>query len=77
MRDNSKTMPRRPPRWGTRSEGMAHGKFGSTTMNDLMQSGHITAKKAGKKVLVDLNSIDDYILSLPDVTPRPKTAKGA
>jgi len=51
---------------------MAYGKFGSTTMNDLMQSGHIVAKKAGKKNIVDLNSIDDYILSLPDVSKTVK-----
>ena len=72
MRDNSKTMSRRPPRWATRLEAMAYGKFGSTTMNDLLQSGHIVAKKAGKKNIVDLNSIDDYILSLPDVSKTVK-----
>jgi len=33
----------------------------------------VTAKKRGHKVIVDLNSIDAYYESLPDVS---KTAKG-
>ena len=58
---------KRLPRWGTRQEGMAHGRLGSTTMNELMQTGKVRAKKLGTKVLIDLNTIDDYINSLPDV----------
>jgi hypothetical protein len=59
-----------PPNWGTRQEGMARGRWGSTTMNELMHSGKITAKKLGSKVIVDLNSIDAYIESLPDVSAK-------
>lgn len=58
---------KRLPRWGTRVEAMAHGKFGSTFMNELMQSKKIVAKRDGTRVKVDLNSIDDYLESLPDV----------
>ena len=61
------SKPKRLPRWGTRLEGMAHGKFGSTFMNSLMQSKKIVAKRDGSRVKVDLNSIDDYLEALPDV----------
>jgi hypothetical protein len=46
--------------------------MGSTTLNSLMQRRRVTAKKLGHKVVVDLNSIDAYYESLPDVS---KTAK--
>jgi hypothetical protein len=60
----------RHPRWATRTEAMAHGRLGSTTMNALMQSGKITAKKFGNKVVIDLNSIDDLYDELPNVVGR-------
>jgi hypothetical protein len=58
---------KRLPRWGTRAEGMEHGKFGSTFMNELMRSKKIIAKKDGSRVKIDLNSIDDYLEALPNV----------
>jgi hypothetical protein len=58
---------RKPRRWSTRTEAMAYAKLGSTTMNELMHSRRIIAKKHGNKVLVDLDSLDDYIDALPDV----------
>jgi hypothetical protein len=58
---------RKPRRWGTRLEAMAYAKLGSTTMNELMHSRRIVAKKQGTKVLVDLDSLDDYLDALPDV----------
>jgi hypothetical protein len=57
----------RPHRWATRREGMIYARVGSTKMNELMQSGRIHAKKDGKKVIVDLNSIDAYYAALPAV----------
>jgi hypothetical protein len=58
---------RKPRRGGTRLEAMAYAKLGSTTMNDLMHSKRIIAKKQGTKVIVDLDSLDAYIDGLPDV----------
>ncbi len=58
---------KRPPRWATRLEAMAHGRVGSTTMNEWLQGHKVVAKKVGKKVLVDLNTVDDHIESLPNV----------
>ena len=58
---------RQPPRWATRQEAMEHGKFGATTMNKLMHDKKVVAKKLGTKVVVDLNSIDDFIESLRNV----------
>ena len=57
----------RIPRWATRSEAMTYAKVGATTMNELMHSHRIFAKKLGGKVVVDLNSIDDFYGALPDV----------
>ena len=57
----------RQPRWASRLEAMAYGRIGSTTMNALMHSKKILAKKLGNKVIVDLNSVDDYIAALPHV----------
>src|SRR5436189_486803 len=51
---------RRARRWGTRTEAMIYGRLGSTKLNDLMQARKIIAKKNGVKVVVDLDSIDDY-----------------
>jgi hypothetical protein len=59
--------PKRLPRWGTRAEGMAHGKFGPTYMNQLMHEKKIIAKKDGGRVKIDLNSIDDFLEALPNV----------
>jgi hypothetical protein len=67
MSDPAYTHSHRPRRWATRQEAMAYAKVGSTKMNDLMHSRRIFAKKDGKKVIVDLNSIDDFYGTLPDV----------
>jgi hypothetical protein len=56
------------PRWGTRKEAMVHGRVGATTLNHLMRDGRIRAKKLdGRKVLIDLHSIDRLYAALPDV----------
>jgi hypothetical protein len=56
------------PRWASRKEALAHARVGATTMNHLMRAGRIYAKKLdGRKVLVDLNSIDALYAALPDV----------
>lgn len=57
----------RQPRWASRIEAMNYSKIGSTTMNQLMHTKKVFAKKLGNKVIVDLNSIDDYIAALPHV----------
>jgi hypothetical protein len=54
-------------RWATRREAMAYARMGSTKMNDLLQGRAILAKKHGRKVIVDLNSIDAFYAALPDV----------
>lgn len=58
----------RPRRWATRREAINYARVGSTTLNHLMRDGRIHAKKLdGKKVLIDLNSIDDFYGALPAV----------
>jgi hypothetical protein len=66
---------RRQPRWAPRKAAMAYAAdTGSTHFNELMKSGKIRAKKDGVKVIVDLNSIDDFFDSLPDVGPENAAA---
>jgi hypothetical protein len=43
------------------------GYVGATRFNELTHAKKIVAKKSGKAVIVDLNSIDDYYDSLPHV----------
>jgi hypothetical protein len=57
-------------RWASRKEAMAHMRVGSTKMNEILQAGLITAKKHGAKVIVDLNSVDQYVEALPNVGSR-------
>jgi hypothetical protein len=58
-------------RWATRGEALAYARVGATTLNHLMRNGRIHAKKLdGKKVLVDLNSIDSLYAALPNVGGR-------
>ena len=55
----------RLPRWGTRLEAMAHARIGSTLMNEWIQQRRVMAKRCGRKILIDLNSVDDLIHGLP------------
>jgi len=57
----------RPPRWASRQEAMVYARLGSTRFNELMQQRRIVAKKNGGKVIVDLNTVDAFYQSLPDV----------
>jgi hypothetical protein len=54
-------------RYASRKEAMAYMRVGSTKMNELMQAGLIAAKKHGVKVIVDLDSVDQYYEALPNV----------
>ena len=70
MSDEASEKPHRYPRWAPRLKAMQYGgEIGVTHMNKLMQTGKIRAKKDGKKVIVDLNSIDQYYAALPNVAP--------
>jgi hypothetical protein len=61
-------MSETPPRWATRREAMAYGRIGSTKLHELMRSRRILAKKLdGRKVHVDLNSIDALYTAMPEV----------
>jgi hypothetical protein len=55
-------------RWASRKEALTYARIGATTLNHLMRAGRIHAKTLdGKKVLIDLNSIDALYAALPDV----------
>jgi hypothetical protein len=57
-------------RWATRIETMDYMKLGSTKLNELMQSQRIVAMKDGAKVIIDLDSVDNYRETLPRVGAR-------
>ncbi len=57
-----------PPRWASRIEAMEYARVGQTKFHELMRDRRIVAKKLdGKKVLVDLNSIDALYARMPEV----------
>jgi hypothetical protein len=57
----------RPHRWATRREAMAYAKVGTTKLSEFIRDRRIVAKRLdGKKLLIDLLSIDLLYDSLPD-----------
>jgi hypothetical protein len=55
------------PHWATRREALAYAKVGATKLSELIKHRRIVAKRLdGKKILIDLNSIDRLYDSLPD-----------
>lgn len=56
------------PKWadGRTVEQLYPGLGGKTRRYDLLNRGLICAKKHGKSTLFDLDSIDQFIASLPD-----------
>jgi hypothetical protein len=65
---------RKSRRWGTRTEAMIYARIGSTMLNELMRDRKIIAKKAGTKVIIDLDSLDDHLDSLPDAADTKVSA---
>jgi hypothetical protein len=50
------------------------------TVRDHIRQGHYRAKKSGRRVLVEMASVDEYIANLPDATYAPlrrRTLAGA
>jgi hypothetical protein len=41
------------------------------TVRDHIRQGHYRAKKRGRRVLVEMTSVENYIASLPDATYAP------
>ena len=66
-------MTKSSKRWAKRKAAMAYAAdAGPTHFNDLVKSGKIRAKKDGSKLVVDLDSIDEYMEGLPDATATEK-----
>jgi hypothetical protein len=62
------------PRWATRREAMSYGRLGSTKFSELVKDRRIVAKKLdGRKLLIDLNSIDEFYAALPEVANAAHT----
>ena len=55
------------PRWATRLEAIKYSRCGSTKFSELVRDRRIVAKRLdAKKLIIDLNSIDQLYDSLPD-----------
>jgi hypothetical protein len=55
------------PRWATRKEAIQYARVGATKFSELIKDRRIVAKRLdGKKLLIDLLSIDRLYDSLPD-----------
>lgn len=50
-------------------EACKYGGFGRTKAYELMTAGKIDAYKMDQKTVIDLNSVDRYIESLPKFAP--------
>jgi hypothetical protein len=69
-------MDKPAKRWVDRKTAMAYcANAGATKFNELIQQEKIIAVKDGVKVIIDLNSVDEYLESLPPAskktTPKP------
>jgi hypothetical protein len=65
MKTNQIAAGGRTPRWSTRQEAMVYARIGSTLMNQWIQRREVGAKRIGRKILIDLNSLDDHINNMP------------
>ena len=61
------TISSQPKRYASRKEAMDYMRIGSTKLNDLMNAKVFVAKKEGRKVIIDLDSVDRYYEALPNV----------
>ena len=55
------------PRWATRLEAIKYARVGATKFSELIRDRRIVAKRLdAKKLIIDLNSIDQLYECLPD-----------
>jgi hypothetical protein len=62
-------------RRASRQQTMEYSNIGSTKLNEVIKNGSIVSKLLGSKVLIDLDSVDSYLESLPSAAD-PKRAQG-
>ena len=65
-RGNVEPAPVRPRRLVTVKEACAYGRFGVTKCYQLMGAGLIKGYKSGHRTLIDLNTVDVWLASLPE-----------
>ena len=72
MDDNEENNKRR--RLAEFKDGCRYGKFGKTKAYELIAQQRIRAYKMGGKTMIDLDSVDEYHVSLPRVETRASEA---
>ena len=65
------TEQKQQPRMASVREAMRYGGFRRTRFYELIALGQIKAVKDGARTKIDLNSIDRYYDSLPNVPSAP------
>lgn len=65
--ENENPIPFKPRRLVKVKEALVYGRFGRTKLYELIAAGKIEAYKDGGTTLVDLDSIDRYQASLPQL----------
>jgi hypothetical protein len=72
------TPPTLKPRWGRISQVAAYTCDSEWSVRDKIRQRRYRAKKSGRTVIIDLDSVDADIASLPEAHYAPlKTAAGA
>jgi hypothetical protein len=58
-------------KWGSFQDVEETRSISRSEQYKLIRTGRIVARKLGSKTLIDLQSVDDYIASLPVLEVRP------
>jgi excisionase family DNA binding protein len=58
-------------KWGSFQDVEETRRISRSEQYKLIRAGRIVARKLGTKTLIDLQSVDDYISSLPVLEVRP------
>jgi hypothetical protein len=78
MSDDQSSFSAPRKRCASRKLGFKVLGVGNTKGHDLINRGLIRAKKLDGKTLIDLDSVDDFLASLPDarvVQPKPPSSR--
>ena len=65
-------MSQRSPEYMSLEGACEYGHFGKTTAYALLAAGKITARKLGKRVLIERASLDRFLRSLPKLQAKKK-----
>jgi len=53
-------------------EACEYARIGKTAMYELLNAGKVRGYKQNRRLLIDLNSVDEYMATLPQYEPLEK-----